>query len=147
MKKLYVLALALMAFGCQDDDAIYIPSYTPTTQPFDGAWQLRNVSGGIAGTYDDFEPGEITWTFDDETQTVTVFNNNPDTGEVDFFDSGVYDYEIVINPATPEICGFNLSIDGTNLGCFTVTDDEFKLSMVETDGHELTLKRPAAGPF
>ncbi len=146
MKKMQLLFIGMLALGCQDDDRVYIPSYTPTTENFEGAWELRNVSGGIAGIYDDFSAGEIRWIINEQDQTVTVFNNNPEDGEIDFFESGVYDYQIVINPATPEICGFNLEIDGINLGCFTVSETEFKLSMIESDGYVLTLRRPEMTP-
>ncbi len=142
MKKLLFIFLAFPMMGCRDDDAAPIVSYTPINETFTGRWELRNVSGGIAGTSDDFSPGEILWVIDPETHTVQVTNTNPDPNDEDFFDSGLYPYQIVINPATPEICGFNLEIGGVNLGCFTVSENEFKLSMIEADGHVLTLRRP-----
>jgi hypothetical protein len=138
--------LTLLAFfaitGCNDGNDPYIPTYTPpATENIEGSWELSNVSGGIAGTYDDFAPNEVVWIFNEESQTVTVFNNNTDDNKVDFFDSGTYDYEVVINQTTPELCGFNFAIDGVNLGCFTVTEEQFKMSMIEADGHIITLKR------
>jgi|GEM_PF-793870 len=147
LKLLGLIALFALA-GCNDDDNDYVPIYTPpTTEDIDGAWELSNVSGGIIGTSDDFLPGEVTWVFNEENQTVEVFNNNTDDDKVDFFDSGTYDYEVVNNQATPELCGFNFAIDGINLGCFTVTETQFTMSMVEADGHMITLKRPQVIPF
>jgi hypothetical protein len=144
--------LTLMTFfalvGCHDDDNDYVPVYTPpVTENVDGAWELSNVSGGIAGTNDDFAPGEVTWIFNEENHTVEVLNNNTDEDKVDFFDSGTYNYGVVINQTTPELCGFNFSIDGVNLGCFTITEEQFTMSMVEADGHMITLKRPQIIPF
>lgn len=145
---LFTFFSLLILAGCNDDDNNYIPIYAPpTTQDIDGAWDLANVSGGIAGTSDDFAPGEVTWVFNDQNQTVQVFNSNTDENRVDFFDSGTYDYQVVINQATPELCGFNFEIDAVNLGCFTITEEQFTMSMIEADGHIITLKRPQVIPF
>lgn len=147
LKLLTVFSIFALA-GCNDDDHDYVPIYAPpTTEDIEGAWELSNVSGGIVGANDTYMPGEVTWIFNEENHTVTVFNNNTDDNKVDFFDSGTYDYEVVINPATPELCGFNFAIDGLNLGCFTVTEAQFTMSMIEADGHMITLVRPQIIPF
>lgn len=105
-----------------------------------GTWKLVNVSGGIAGTNDDFADGLITWKFN-ANHTVTITNNNTDDSKQDILESGTYDYVFNTNEATPELCAINISIGGTNMGCYTVTATQFTMSQVESDGYLIKLVR------
>ncbi len=137
MKNLKILTLliapCLFMASCKDDDT----SNTNDTLPAAGVWKLVNVSGSIAGSSHDFEPGTIAWTFN-EDGTVTIVNNNEDENAEDFFESGTYDFHFEANQNTPDLCAQTLFVENMELGCQTETDTQLVLSQVWADGYQLT---------
>ncbi len=131
MRKLnlfFTLLTVIMLSGCSNDSG-------SNADTVEGQWKLINVSGTFAGIDNDFEPGLITWDFNPITQTVSVVNNNTDPNKWDVFETGVYNYQIVDNPEFP--CGEIIKIDGIEMGCFSVTENEFVIDQSIADGFRL----------
>jgi hypothetical protein len=138
MKKALLLLIALPALllsGCGSDDdnnATY-----PTEMA--GPWQLVNVSGSIAGInhyYTDF----IMWNFDTDDRNVNISNQNDEDVE-DFLETGVYDYDFVINSDSPSACARTLKVGDTNFGCMMQDANTLTLTQTEADGYTLTFER------
>ncbi|WP_333600862.1 hypothetical protein [Flavobacterium sp.] len=110
-----------------------------STDPVQGQWKLVNVSGTFAGINNNFPPGQITWHFNSITQTVTVINNNTDPNKWDVLETGVYNYQIIINPE-PSSCSEIIKINGGDMGCFTVSDNTLLIDQSIADGFAVTLK-------
>lgn len=123
--------VALVSCNNSDSDNDNVPT------TIDGTWRLASVTGGIAGTHDEFN-GEITWTFDNNGN-VAVSNSNTDDTKVDFMDTGDYLYNFAPNPSTPESCSEAMFIDGVSYGCYSIDDNTMVLNQVENDGYEVTL--------
>ncbi|MFT3794225.1 hypothetical protein [Flavobacterium sp.] len=145
MKTLKLLALlGLFSFtGCNDDDRrdpVLVPA--PAVPEVDGQWNLIQVMGEFTGGSYTYAEGEISWTFDPETQTVEVVNLNTDPNKVDVFESGTYDYSFEANPSTPELCGEIIKVDGLDMGCYNIGQTQMTMSRIEVDGLALTLRRP-----
>lgn len=150
--KTFLIAFLLCGFSLvschDDDDGNPGPVSYPIDQQLEGKWHLTNVSGGIAGTDDDYSFNEIVWDFHTEQHTVTVTNMNTDPQKIDFFDSGTYNYTFNANTSTPELCAQTIAIDGVNLGCYEFEFSSFTMSQVESDGYLLQLERePQIIPF
>lgn len=142
MKQLQFLPyflFALTLFACHQDSDNNFP--VPVNPSINGEWTLINVSGGIAGTNDDFPSGTITWTFNTADAKVTVVNNNTDDSKQDILEDGIYPYTFEVNTAAPDLCATTISIGGMNLGCYNVTTHELTMGQVETDGYLLKLVR------
>lgn len=137
MKSIKILSalflVALVSCNNSDDD-----NTTPST--IEGAWRLVSVTGGIAGTNDEFNDGSITWTFENNGN-VTVWNTNPDDNKIDLIESGEYIYNFAPNPATPQSCSEAIFIDGVSYGCYNVDGNTLVLNQVENDGYEVTLEK------
>ncbi len=131
-KSIFSLAILLLVLlpSCSNDS-------NPNSDTVEGQWKLINVSGTFAGIDNDFAPGLITWDFNPTTQTVTVVNNNTDQNLWDIFETGVYNYQIVDNPDFP--CGEIIEIDGIEMGCFSVSGNEFVIDQSIADGFRLQL--------
>jgi len=141
MKKILLLQIfifTLILSACHHDDQ---PNYYPGNPNIEGQWKLVNVSGGISGTSYDYPPGMIKWKFNGISQTVYVVNNNVDDNMQDLLPTGTYHYSFVNNEATPELCAQTIRIDGMNLGCYTISDDEFIMNQTESDGFMVKLIR------
>ena len=132
MKSILSLTILLLILlpSCSNDS-------NPNSDAVQGQWKLINVSGTFAGIDNNFAPGLITWNFNPTTQTVTVVNNNTDPDKWDVFETGVYNYLIIDNPEFP--CGEIIKIDGIEMGCFSVTDNEFVIDQSIADGFRLKL--------
>lgn len=154
MKVLKLLAalslVALVSCNDNDDKPTDLPAQTNNENPNEnpdgpdeiaGAWKLTNVSGGIMGISHNFAEGVINWTFDTNTQMVTVLNNNTDPQLQDIFASGTYPYDFVANEATPELCEINIVVGGVSLGCYDIGTSEFTMSQIEADGYMIKLVR------
>jgi hypothetical protein len=142
MKKFNLLTISLFALfvsACHSDDRQFY--FYPGNPNLEGQWKLVNVSGSIAGTSDDFPEGMITWKFNGISQTVYIVNNNTDEQKQDILPTGTYHFNFVNNEATPELCAQTISIDGTNLGCYTISTDEFIINQTESDGFMIRLVR------
>ncbi|NNT72519.1 hypothetical protein HKT18_09855 [Flavobacterium sp. IMCC34852] len=131
MKKIIIsLSIMLLVFqsSCSNDS-----NTNPNT--IQGQWKLVNVSGTFAGIDNDFEPGLITWDFNQTTQMVSIVNNNTDTDKWDVFETGVYNYQILEDPEFP--CGEIIKIDGIDMGCFLVTNNSLVIDQSIADGFRL----------
>lgn len=133
--KLLSLFALLLLLGCNSDDD------NRNDVTLSGEWKLIEVNGTIAGIRHEFEPGIIKWNFNISNNTFTVINNNTDEAKQDVFESGTYTYSIVSNDATPEICSQALVLDGTNYGCFNVTNTSLQINQGEADGIIIKLIR------
>jgi len=108
-----LILLLIITFGtllsCTIDD-----DDTPTIA---GAWQVKNISGGLAGIDDTYTQGTIKWTFNSQNFTLTVVNNNPlNTTIYDGFAPGIYSYSITKNNDSSY-----LVIEGNEFGESTLT--------------------------
>jgi hypothetical protein len=104
-----LLLLGIIFFtNCSNDDE-------PTElESYNGTWNIKNISGGIAGIEDEYETGIITWTFNN--QILTVENNAVQGYIYSGFESGTYNY------STSEINGINyIIINNTIFGSYTLS--------------------------
>ena len=73
MKARILTILIIIGIGfltsCNNDD-VDIPEKT-----INGTWNLRNVKGGLASINNDYQKGDIQWTFNPINNTLTVANN------------------------------------------------------------------------
>jgi hypothetical protein len=139
--KLFLAFFTITIFSCNSSDN---NSNDDTT--LQGDWRLVTVTGGIAGTHDEFDQELVQWTFN-ANGTVTVFNTNTNDNKVDFMDSGDYVYSFMPNPATPQSCTEALVIDGVSFGCQSINGNTMTLSQVENDGYLVTLQKTAFTTF
>ena len=107
-----------------------------TQETADGEWHLVQVTGSIAGINHLYEPGTITWTFNDNT-TVDVINTNTNDALTDFFDSGNYAYSFEENVDAPEMCDSVLFLNGLNFGCQDIDGNTMLLTNTWADGYQL----------
>lgn len=135
LKLLSVFLIAMIFSNCNNDD-----DKTGTTT-LNGSWKLIETSGTIAGTTDTFAPGTITWNFNDADSTFTVVNNNTDQDALDIFDSGAYPFTIVQAPIANSICNEFLELDGTDYGCFYITNNTLQTNEGSADGIILKFTR------
>ncbi|MGJ8591857.1 MAG: hypothetical protein ACSHXF_04880 [Aquaticitalea sp.] len=122
------LLTALVSCSDDDDNSTQL-SHTTT-------WNLTHVFGGFAGIDQTLPSGLVQWTFDSETDMLTVVNNNTDEMVVDFFDSGTYPYSIQ-NDGTNDL----ITIDGIDFGIYTETENEITIDQQVNDGFLLTLTK------
>jgi hypothetical protein len=128
--KFITLFLLAIAFGsCNDTDG----TTDNSEQVLLGTWKMVKAYGGISGVVHNIPEGTITWTFDTDSNTLTVVNNNMDTTLDAGLDSGTYSYQIV-NSEAPESCSKTLMIDGNDYGCFIKTEAGLTISQVYADG-------------
>jgi hypothetical protein len=103
-----------------------------------GKWNLKTISTFIAGSNYTFPDGQITWTFNSTTSTVTVLNNSAIT---EFnLPSGVYNYTIAPNsPDNGAPCSEYLTIEGGHFGCIVIENGKLSLNSSNPDGINYTL--------
>ena len=122
-----LMLLLVVITSCNtNDDSTPLP-----TQPI--SWNLTRVTGGFAGVDETFPRGLITWSFNSETNMLTIVNNNDNEASNDMFDSGTYPYSI----QTTET-GDILSVNEIELGKITVTQNELTIEQQTADGFTLT---------
>ena len=86
-----------------------------------GSWSVTNISGGFVGMNQDFQSGEIIWTFDSSNATLQVANNNFNADVIyDGLDTGTYSYSILQKGEDKF-----LRIDGNEFGGIIFLDDDF----------------------
>jgi hypothetical protein len=139
IKQIAILFCLALLSACHNDSPQSY--YYPGNPNIQGNWKLVNVSGSIAGTSDDFPEGMITWKFNGFSQTVSIVNNNTDEDKQDILPTGTYPFHFVNNEATPELCAQTIQIDGMNLGCYTISTNEFIMNQTESDGLMIRLVR------
>ncbi|HLS30136.1 MAG TPA: hypothetical protein VK021_04720 [Flavobacteriaceae bacterium] len=110
------LCLILTLTSCSSDDN---PIQINDPKSLEGSWTMVNIFGGFAGIDDNYEPGEIIWTFDQEDQMLMVDNSvGTDAPITSGLNSGTYDYHI----ETEEEIDY-LFIDGYNSGKYSIDSD------------------------
>ena len=109
---LFVLSAFIVLIGCNSNDDI-------EKDPFDGVWDVSNISGGFAGINDDYPHGIITWSFDGQNSKLTVANNNANNTIYDGFESGKYPYSILAIDKT-----LYLEINGQEFGGVVISQNE-----------------------
>jgi hypothetical protein len=134
MKKMATLlfALILMLTGCNNDD--------DNASQIEGSWKLIQISGGISGNVQNFEPGTVVWDFDESNTSISVTNNT----EAEMYyglSTGTYQYELAPN----DICNnsVNVLLDDyyLDLGCRDVDGDTLTLNNGYADGLIYTFVR------
>lgn len=131
---LFVILFLTVMTACSDDLAT--KQLVNTQEAADGEWHLVQVTGSIAGVNHVFEPGTITWTFNDNG-TVSVINTNTNESLSDFFNTGTYEYSFVANEDAPEMCESVLMVDNIDFGCHDLDGDHLTLTNVWVDGYQL----------
>lgn len=92
---LLIFTVGLFTSCNNDDDAT-----SAQTNTIDTTWNLKNVSGGLVGANIDYATGEVTWTFDSNSETVVIVNTfdvtSPDLQSAySGLESGTYSFEII----------------------------------------------------
>ncbi len=135
-----ILVLLVVGFcgvnaSCNDDDS-------PQASTINGTWNLKNISGGLAGINDDYNQGIIKWIFDSQALTLTVENNNSQNTIYDGFESGIYSYSILESGGNSY-----LIVEDAEFGVFTLTENNLMLdqNIISTgsgaDGFIIELER------
>jgi len=107
-----MLSLVFFTNCNQDNDSNRIETIS-------GIWNLKNVSGGLQGINIDYNPGEVEWHFNLDTNILTVENNSIAAGLKDIYaglDSGTYSIKVEQNGETK-----TLFINNTELGVLIFT--------------------------
>lgn len=131
---LKITLIALIISSCCSND-----NGTPINDTLSGKYHLIQVSGTIAGINHLFEPGTISWEFNNNT--LKVINNNTNEGLQDLFETGTYTISIEQNSSTAEVCPETINIDAVNYGCFSLENNTLIISQIESDGYLIKLKR------
>jgi hypothetical protein len=109
-----------------------------------GKWTLVNISGGIVGASDNFQPGWITWEFKENNHQLKVIENVPTaTVYITYgLESGNYTYT---NNTTPSNCENNfesLTINNQFESCYKITNNTLVIDNNQiADGFKFTLIR------
>jgi hypothetical protein len=109
-----------------------------------GKWTLVNISGGIVGASDNFQPGWITWEFNENNHQLKVIENVPTaTVYITYgLESGNYTFT---NNTTPSNCETNfqsLAITNQFESCYNITNDTLIIRNYQiADGLQFTLVR------
>jgi len=132
---LLVLGFCGVIVSCNNDEL------TPAST-INGTWNLKNISGGLAGINDDYNQELIIWIFDSQTLTLTVENNNSQNTIYDGLDSGIYSYSLLERDGNSY-----LIVEDTEFGGYTFTENILILDQNETstgsgaDGFIIRLER------
>ncbi len=137
MKTTFLILLLVssgLVMSCDNDD----DNSSPQEPSISGTWNLRNISGGIAGANADFEDGVILWNFDPDTSILKVTNNHSNEETVyDGFETGNYDYSITKTDGEN-----HLLIGGSEYGTYTVSSDELVIDQnLGADGYVFSFQR------
>lgn len=122
-----ITLVVISAVSCQKKT--YTPNGNDTTpkvsqddtnesDAINGDWNLVNVFGGIAGTNQLYQPGDITWTIDSTNSTVII---SYASGIIDYtgFAPGTYSFQ-----TTSSNGNINLIVDNRDFGTFTNSNNE-----------------------
>jgi len=139
MKPYLLVALVSIMFltNCSIED-----NGNDNTSKVTTLWNLINVSGGIAGVDNNFDMGDIVWTFNEVTSTLTVNNNNSDDGVEDGLNSGSYPYYVYESDEA-----LFLIINTAEYGGFTVLENQLIIDQNSTstgsgaDGYVYTFQK------
>lgn len=120
MKKSIILVLScfFILSNCSINNSDPLPP-----QEVKYLWHLVKVTGGVAGVDEQFSTDTVIWSFDGDTQTLTVDNKNSDDTIEDGLDSGSYDYSVLDIDGTTY-----LSIDGNEFGSFETSQTTLSIN-------------------
>jgi hypothetical protein len=135
MKKyIYVLLVTFFVLACNNDD-----DRSSNNEPtLNGSWSVINVIGGLAGIDDNYEEDVIIWDFDEQTQELTVTNNNVELVIYDGLASGIYSYEVLIEDENTSLIIDDIIYD---LSILTETSLVLDEGAFASDGFQLTFSR------
>ncbi len=97
----------------------------PLDEALLGNWNLKKVYGGLQGINIDYSQGEVIWTFNFQTNEITVVNNITTNGPEDIhagLDSGTYSFNIQQNGQL-----ISLFIEGIKKGDLLIEDDKLSI--------------------
>ena len=83
-----LICLVFAFFGCTNDEE-------NNNDPINGAWNLKNISGGFVGIDNDFNDGVIVWTFNQLNGVLVIQNDNDSSAIYDGLASGTYTFRIL----------------------------------------------------
>jgi hypothetical protein len=101
-------------------------------------WNLVQVSGSFTGSVSNFTRGTIKWTFNQSNGTLLVENINTNPNLTDILENGTYPYQRISNPE-PGSCSEILMIDGMNMGCFSISNNQLTIDQAILNGYTLRL--------
>lgn len=110
-----LLLVLLMTSSCKKE---HTQPITPGSNSINGTWNLIRIYGGISGINETHNSGDVEWTFDTQTSTLTV-NDNGSPSSYFYLPSGTYSFQ--------QISGSNqhyLVIEANELGQFTISGDQ-----------------------
>lgn len=129
--KLLLFCFTFFQLSCQNDT-----ESNSLNEKIAREWQLTKVSGGFVGINQVFNPNQITWSFNSITGTVSIINNTADESLYDFFETGVYNYQIETMLIEGELAEV-LLIDNLEMGCISIVDHKLFLHQTYADGFQL----------
>ncbi|RIA09714.1 hypothetical protein OE09_1560 [Flavobacteriaceae bacterium MAR_2010_72] len=115
---LVVVSVIVLITSCNTDDRTNQETLT-------GIWNVRQISGGVAGINDEYEPGTITWSFNNQ---ILIVDNNENQGNTySGLESGTYNF------STIEIDGVNyIIINNAEYGSYTLSIDSLTINQNQT---------------
>lgn len=137
MKKIMVMmamAAAYMFTGCSEDD-------NDNATVLQGRWNLIDVTGGFGGENEQYQRGEVTWSFNENNETIVVTDNrlnSPEPAEPLSLPEGTHNYTI---ETESEVCDEELHSNEMNFGCIVFHNNQLHLSMDHADGAVYTFIR------
>lgn len=136
MKKILLLiAFAALAFtGCNNNDD------DNNSSTLNGRWKLIALTEGFTGVEHTFEPGTITWDFDESVKKIAVINNAP-ADSPSALATGTYQYDYANNSFCED--GLSILFDDyyADFGCKTIVNDTLRVSAANVDGYTHTFIR------
>ncbi|WP_166965438.1 hypothetical protein [Yeosuana marina] len=117
--KQYIYVLLLLFSVTLNNCSLNSTNDTNTSQIIKSSWNLVNISGGFAGVNENFNTGEIVWSFNEDNSILTVTNTNT-SGSIEYGPiSGTYSFSVTNNGSN-----LFLFIDSNEFGSFTVTQNQ-----------------------
>lgn len=129
--KLLFICFTFFQLSCQNDT-----EKSTLNEKIAREWQLTTVLGGFAGVNQSFNMDEISWSFNSITGTVTIINNTTNESLYDFFETGIYNYQIETMLVEGELTDV-LFIDSIDMGSISIVDHKLFLHQTYADGFQL----------
>jgi len=127
MKNLKIISsfcLLFLTMACNDSDD-KVANYG---SDLNGIWKLTKSSGGITGAIINYPQGTEIWTFNTSNQTLNVVSNS--NGPLI---TGNYTYSFIASDV-PDFCPLTLLIDGSNFGCYSISNGVLSINQEYADG-------------